>query len=214
MTTATTASTTTDDKLKNLTQKLYLEGVERGKKAGDDYLTKARSEAQKTVTEAQEKAKKILQDATTEAANIKKRVELEISLTSNQILNRIKEEITQIIALPRTTQVVREALADQDFIKKMIIAVIQKWDLSSAGPIDLKIALPDSLQKDLETFIKKECHAQMNRGLEITFDRTLSHGMRLGPKDSSYQIELSESGLVNLMSTYIKPFTRNILFKD
>ena len=76
------------DKLQELTQKLYNEGLSKGKEEGEAILAKAQAQAQEIVAKAQEEAKAIIEKAQKEAADYKVKVEGDVKMASTQALQR------------------------------------------------------------------------------------------------------------------------------
>ena len=74
------------NKLQELTDRLYEEGLSKGKEEGARILEEARQEAGRILTEAREQAEAIKEKATREAAEMKSKVESDLKMASAQTL--------------------------------------------------------------------------------------------------------------------------------
>ena len=74
------------DKLQELTQKLYEEGLSKGKQEGEAILSKAKADAEAIVKKATEEAEAILSKARKEADDLRVRVEGDVKTASAQAL--------------------------------------------------------------------------------------------------------------------------------
>jgi V/A-type H+-transporting ATPase subunit E len=85
------------DKLQELTDKLYKEGLSKGKKDADEMLAKARQEAAKIVAEAREEADALTLKARRECDDLKKKADGDIKMASIQALAAVRQKIEQAI---------------------------------------------------------------------------------------------------------------------
>lgn len=201
-----------ENKLKELTEKLYNEGIEKGKQQANEIIEEAKAEAERILTSAKETAEKLVKDAETEAQGKKQKIESELTLSSKQVLTKIKNDISSLISIQNVDEKVKASFKDKDFLQKLILKVVETWDKDSSTAVDLQLQLPEAYKKDLNTFIKSNCKKQLSKGLEVQFLDTIEEGLKIGPKDSSYTIEFSDESFVNFFNQYLKPMTREVLF--
>ena len=142
------------DKLQELTQKLYNEGLSKGKEEGEAILAKAQAEAAAIVKKAQEEAQAILSQAQKEAQDYKIKVEGDVKMASIQALQATRTGIENLIVAKAVDAPVKEALSSADFLKGIIEAVAKNF--SAQESTDLALVLPEKLQKELEPFVKNE----------------------------------------------------------
>ena len=90
-------------KLQQLTDKLYQQGLEKGRAEADNLVAKAKSEAQKIVADAEALAAKIVADAENKAEDIEKNAMTEISLAGKQAIAKIKPRL-RILSWQRAHQ--------------------------------------------------------------------------------------------------------------
>ncbi len=198
------------DKLQELTQKLYNEGLSKGKEEGEAILAKAQAEAAAIVKKAQEEAQAILSKAQKEAQDYKIKVEGDVKMASTQALQATRAGIENLIVAKAVDAPVKEALSSADFLKGIIEAVAKNF--SAQESTDIALVLPEKLQKALEPFVKNELTKTLGKGVEASFAKKIDGGFKIGPKDGSYFISLTDESFQELIGDYLRPTTKEILF--
>ncbi len=200
------------DKLQELTEKLYNEGLAKGREEGEAVLAKAKEEAGKTVEAAKAEAAKIVADAEKQALDLKAKVESDLKMASAQTLSATKQDIERLVVAKVSDAPVGSALADPDFIKQVILAVAQRFSAQESA--DLSLILPESLQAQLEPFVGGELAKALGKEVSATFSKKVSGGFRIGPRDGSYFISLTDETFKSLIGEYLRPVTRKFLFEQ
>lgn len=198
------------NKLQELTDKLYNEGLSKGRQEGEELLAKAKTQADEMIAKAQAEAERIIAAAQKQADEIKTKTASDIRMASNQSLAATKKDIETLVVGKMTDEAVKKALTSADFVKELIKAVAEKF--TTDGPVDLALILPESLQKELEPFVTKELAKILNAGVEASFSKKISGGFQIGPKNGGYFVSFSEETFNQLISEYLRPATKKLLF--
>ena len=198
------------DKLQELTQKLYEEGLAKGKQDGEALLQKAQSEAEGIVKQAQEEAEAILAKARKDAEDFKVKVEGDVKMAAQQAVQATRTDIENLVVSKVVDGTVDKALANEDYIKGIITAVAQKF--SADEPADLSLVLPESLKAALEPFVKNELGKLLGKGVDASFSKKVAGGFKIGPKDGGYFVSLTDETFKDLIGSYLRPATKKLLF--
>ena len=198
------------DKLQELTQKLYEEGLAKGKQDGEALLEKAKSEAEGIVKQAQEEAEAILAKARKDAEDFKVKVEGDVKMAAQQAVQATRSDIENLVVAKVVDGTVDKALANEDYIKGIITAVAQKF--SADEPADLSLVLPESLKAALEPFVKNELGKLLGKGIDASFSKKVAGGFKIGPKDGGYFVSLTDETFKDLIGSYLRPATKKLLF--
>ena len=198
------------DKLQELTQKLYEEGLAKGKQDGEALLQKAQSEAEGIVKQAQEEAEAILAKARKEAEDFKVKVEGDVKMAAQQSVQATRTDIENLVIAKVVDGTVDKALSNEDFLKGIITAVAQKF--SADEPADLALVLPENLKAGLEPFVKNELGKLLGKGVEATFSKKVAGGFKIGPKEGGYLVSLTDDTFKELIGSYLRPATKKLLF--
>ena len=197
------------DKLQELTQKLYNEGLAKGKEEGEALLAKATAQAEEIVKQARAQAAAIVEKAQKEAQDYKVKMEGDVKMASTQALQATKAGIEGLI-VAKAVEPVKEQLSGAAFLKEIITTVAQRFSTQEAT--DLSLVLPEKLQKELEPFVKGELAQTLGKGVEASFSKKVAGGFKIGPKDGSYFISLTDEAFQGLIGEFLRPATKKILF--
>lgn len=198
------------NKLQELTDKLYNEGLSKGKQEGEELLAKARAEAQDIIGAAKAEAEAIVAAARKEAEDLKTKVYGDLKMAANQSVAATKQDIANLIITRTTAGEVTSALNSADFVKQVILAVANGFN--AQDPADLEIVLPESLKKEMEPFISGELASALKSDVKASFSKKVSGGFTIGPKDGGYFISFTDATFNELIAEYLRPATKKILF--
>lgn len=201
-----------NNKLQELTQKLYNDGLEKG-----------RSEAERLVADAKQQAAKILADAKAEADAVAKAAELraediaknamtEIELAGRQAVSKIKTELVEAIVAKTTGEAVKAAVVDAAFIKDMLLAVAKNWNSASAD-VSLKALLAEDKRAELDAAMKSATEELLKAGVEVGYTKDVKSGFKVGEKSGSYYISFTDESFDALFKEYLREKVSNMLYK-
>ena len=198
------------NKLQELTDKLYNEGLSKGKQEGEELLAKAKVQAEEIVAKAQKEAEQIVAAAQKQAEELKTKVASDVKMAAGQSIAATKKDIETLIVGKMTEGAVKEAMTSVDYVKEIIKAVAEKF--TTEGPVELSLILPESLKKELEPFVQKELGTMLKAGVEASFSKKVAGGFQIGPKDGGYFISFTDETFNQLIAEYLRPATKKILF--
>ena len=198
------------DKLQELTQKLYEEGLSKGKAEGEQILQNAQAKADEIIKAAREEADAIIAKARKEAEDHRTKVEGDVKMAATQTIQETKAAIENLIMAKAVDAPAKAAIADTEYIKGIISAVAAKFSAEQDG--DLSLVLPEALKAQLEPYVKAEIAKIVGAGVDVSWSGKIAGGFRIGPKDGSYYISFSDESFAELIGSYLRPATKKILF--
>ena len=198
------------NKLQELTDKLYNEGLSKGKQEGEELLAKAKVQAEEIVAKAQAEAAQIIAAAQKQADELKTKTASDIKMAAAQSIAATKKDIETLIVGKMTEADVKKALTSAEFVKEMIKAVAGRF--TTDGPVDLAVVLPESLKSEVEPFVTNELAKTLGAGVEASFSKKVSGGFRIGPKEGGYFVSFTDETFNELISEYLRPATKKLLF--
>lgn len=201
-----------ENKLQELTDKLYKEGLSKGKEEGDAILANAQAKAEEIIKNAEAQAEAIVKKAGKEAEEYRAKVEGDVKMAAAQSIQATRKDIENLMVGKLTGTQVSSALSSAEFVKEIIKAVAGKFNAEES--IDLNVVLPESLKSQLEPFVKEELAKELKGGVSAQFSKKIAGGFTIGPKDGSYFISLTDETFKNLISEYLRPAVRKILFGE
>ena len=198
------------NKLQELTDKLYKEGLSKGKQEGEEILAKAKVQAEGIVAKAKAEAEAIIAAANKEADDLKIKVQGDLKMAAAQSVAATKKDIETLVVAKMTEADVKKALTSAEFVKEVILAVAKGFNADE--PTDLELVLPESLKAELEPFVKSEMAKVLKTDVHASFTKKIAGGFTIGPKDGGYFISFTEDTFNALISEYLRPATKKILF--
>ena len=199
------------NKLQELTDKLYQEGLEKGRAEADNLVAEAKSKAQKIVAEAEARAAEIVAAAEDKAADVEKNAMTEISLAGKQAVAKIKAEIENLIVAKSAGEGVKSANLDATFIKDMLLAVAKGWN--NGAKVELSALLPEAKKAELDKGIAAAAKALLAEGVEVGFSADVKSGFKVGEKNGGYYISFSDESVEALLGGYLREKVAQLLFK-
>ena len=198
------------DKLKELTERLYNEGLSKGKQEGEKILEDAKAQAGAIIEAAKAEAEAILAKAEKDAADLRSKTESDVKMASSQALQATRKDIENIVIAKIGTEKATAAMKDPDFVKSLIKEVAAKF--TSEQSADIALLLPASMQESLEPWVEGELAAVLGKGVDATFSKKIAGGFNIGPADGGWFVSLSDSAFEALVAEYLRPVTRKLLF--
>ena len=200
------------NKLQELTDKLYNEGLCKGKQEAEQLKKNAQAEAEKIIAEARAKADAILEEVKKEAEQTRIKVENDLRMASTQTITAIRHQVEQILTAKALNAPVKAVLSDGSIVKELIISVVKAFDAANPEPKELEVILPASLQKEFSEAVEKDILSEMSNGVEISYSKQIAAGFRIGPKDGGFIISFTEGDFERIIAQYLRPATKKLLF--
>lgn len=197
------------DKLKELTDRLYQQGLSKGREEGEQILAKAREEAEQTIAKARQEAASIIAQAQIDADYIKSKAASDVKMASAQCLQTTKMDIENLLVGGLTDVTV---LSDPDFLKGIIISIAEKFSAQTSA--DIALVLPNSLKDKLEPWVAGELKKALSCKISASFSKKISGGFTIGPADGGYFVSMTDETFSKLISEYLRPVTRKLLFGE
>jgi V/A-type H+-transporting ATPase subunit E len=201
-----------ENKLQELTQKLYNEGVEKANAEAEKIIAEAKSEAEKLKQNAEKEAQKIVESAKQKSAEIEKNTNAELGLAAKQTVRSVKEKITEMIVSKVIDEPVKKAFDEVKFVQEIIQTAVKNWDKQKNEAIDLAVLLPEESEKEFAEFFKAKSGKELNANLQLSFSDSIKGGFKIGPADGSYKISFSEEDFENFFKSYLRPKTVEMLY--
>jgi V/A-type H+-transporting ATPase subunit E len=201
-----------NNKLQELTQKLYNEGLERGRAEAERLVAEAKESAAKIIAEAKAEAEAIAKAAEDRAEDIAKNAMADIALAGRQAMTKVKAELAEAVIMKTTGAAVKAATADSAFVKDMLLAMANNWT-SSTVDVSLKALLPEEKRAELDAVMQASAAELAKAGIEVGYTKDIKTGFKLGEKNGGYYIAFTDDSFDALFKEYLREKVSNILFK-
>ena len=200
------------DKLQELTDRLYNEGLSKGKQQGEELLQKAQAEAEGIIAQAKAEAERIIAQANKEAEELKTKVAADVKMAATQSIAVTKQEIEKMVVTKTAAEGVKANMGNATFVKELITSVVKAFNPQNASPVDLNLILPEALKAEVEPFVANEIANQFKGEVKVDYSKRINGGFKVSPKEGGYMLQFTDEEFTQLIANYLRPATKKILF--
>ncbi len=200
------------NKLQELTEKLYNEGLSKGKQEAEQMKANAKNEAAQIIAQAKEQAQEILAKAQAEAAELKSKSENDVKMAAQQTFTAVKKQIEDAIIAKSVAAPVKTATSDVEFLKGIIKDIVAAFNPGNSDSVALELILPAEKQKELDTYAKETLAKICSAGVDVQFSKGVQGGFRISPKGEGYMLSFTDKDFENIIAEYLRPKTKALLF--
>ncbi len=202
-----------DNKLQEITEKIYLEGVSKGNEEAQKIVSGARKEAEKIISSAEEDAAEIISRAEKRAEEIKKNTASELKLSFRQAVSLLKQEIEKTITMKLVDEPVSDVFSDKRFIAGLIEKIAEKWSPSGGESDGLDIHLSEESAGEIEKYLEGKLQKILKENISLHPVKSMEKGFEIHPSEGEYKISVTESGLAGYLKELLRPKLVDLLFE-
>lgn len=196
-----------ENKLQQLTEKLYNEGLSKGKQEGEEILSQAQQQAKAILDAANSDAAAIVAKAKADAVQLAATTKSEIQLASGQMISALRQQVASIVTASVFEPQIKAAYKDGSFVKQLIIKAVESFNPSNSDGV--KVIVPEGF----EAIVKDAVSDKLNSGVEVVTSGRVKVPFRIAPKDGSYAVSFSEADFDALFKSYIRSNVSDLLYK-
>ena len=194
-----------ENKIQELTEKIYAEGVEKGKAEADRIIAEAQAKAEAIIKEAQAKAEAVVADAKKKAEEIDANTRSELKLYGAQALGALKSETATMLTDTVVKNAVKDALAG-DSLKALIVKIAERWSA------DEPLVISTSEAAELKAFFAAKAKVLLDKGVEIKQVNGVKTSISIAPADGSYKVNFGEGEFEAFFKSFLRPQMVELLF--
>lgn len=195
-----------ENKIQELTDKIYREGVEKGNEEARKLIAKAQEEARKIVEDARKEADSIVAAANKSAGELAENTRSELKLFAGQAVNALKSEITTLVTNKIVDADVKAFVADKNFFNAFMVELASKW--SANEPIVISTADAEGLKK----YFAAKAKNLLDKGVKIEQVNGAKTLFSVSPADGSYKVNFGEEEFMNYFKEFLRPQLVEMLF--
>ena len=195
-----------ENKIQELTDKIYREGVEKGNTEAQKLIANAQDEAKKIVEDARKEAEAIVAASRKSADELAENTKSELKLFAGQAVNALKSEIATLVTDKIVNADVKAFAADKDYLNAFIVALASKWSVNE--PIVISTADADGLKK----YFASQAKALLDKGVKIEKVNGKAAAFSVSPSDGSYKVNFGEEEFAAYFKEFLRPKLVEMLF--
>lgn len=194
-----------ENKIQELTEKIYNEGVERGNAEAERIIAEAQAKAEIILKEAQSGAEDIIEKARRGAEELKANTQSELKLYAAQALGALKSETASLVTDAVVKAAVKEALSG-DALKNIVVKIAERWSA------DEPLVISTSEAEELKKYFAAKAKALLDKGVEIKQVNGLKSSFSISPADGSYKVNFGEAEFESFLKSFLRPQMVELLF--
>ena len=195
-----------ENKIQELTDKIYREGVEKGNEEAQRLVSNAREEAAKILEEARKEAEAIMAAARKSATETSENTQSEIKLFAGQAVNALKTEIASLLTNQVVSDAVKGFVADKDYLNKFFDSLATQWAADEA------IVISTADAEGLKKYFAANAKAVLDKGVKIEQVNGNKTLFSISPADGSYKVNFGEAVFENFFKEFLRPQLVEMLF--
>ena len=194
------------EKIQELTEKIFHEGVEKGQEEAARIIEQAKAEAAKIVEEAKEQALAIEANAQKRASEVDANTKSELKLYTSQSLNALKSEIANVLTDKVVSEAVSGLAADSNFLGQFAVTLASKWADNE------KIVISSSEADSLKSYFAARAKNLLDNGVTIEKVNGKQTFFTIALGDGSYKINFGKEEFAPYIKNFLRPQLIDILF--
>ena len=195
-----------ENKIQELTDKIYREGVEKGNEEAQKLIAKAQEEAKRIIEDAHKEADSIVATAHKSADELAENTKSELKLFAGQAVNALKSEIATLVTDNIVNADVKAFAANKDYLNAFIVALASKWSVNE--PIVISTADAEGLPK----YFAAKAKDLLDTGVKIEQVNGIKTLFSVSPADGSYKVNFGEEEFMNYFKEFLRPQLVEMLF--
>jgi V/A-type H+-transporting ATPase subunit E len=199
-----------EQKLQEITEKLYQEGVVKGNEEAGKIIDEAQENAKSIIDNATKEAAAIIAGAEKKASDLNKNTRSELQLASRQLVASLEQEVVALVNGKIVEEAVKTATNDKQFMQQLIAIAVEKW-VAGESP---KVFVAPSEKKEIEAYFANKAKQLLDKGLTIESANNIKAGFQIGPSDGSYKVSFTREDFIRFFKEFIRPKVVDLLFED
>lgn len=195
-----------ENKIQELTDRIYREGVEKGNEEAKKLVEKAQDEANQIVENARKEADAIVAAARKSADELVDNTKSELKLFAGQALNALKSEIATVVTDKLVSADVKAFASNKEYLQAFIVALASKW--SADEPIVISTADAEGLKK----YFAAKAKQLLDGSVKIEQVNGLKTLFTVSPADGSYKVSFGEEEFMSYFKDFLRPQLVEMLF--
>ena len=198
--------------LKPLVDKVYNEGIKKAEDEAGKIIAEAKRQSAELLKETEAHIAKMEAQSKEQMNRIRENLNSELKAVSQQAVSNVKNELAAVISNKVAAQGISEALSEKDFLQKIILTVLQKWNQANTG-FQLELLLNKDDESQLKDFFEQRIKKELATELEIVIENKIKSGFRIRVKNENYYVSFTGDDFENFFKGYLRKKTMEWIYE-
>ncbi len=200
-----------NDKIRQLTDKLYEEGLQKGKEESDKLIAQAKAEAAKILSDAKQQSQEIVEQAKKRDAEMQKTAMKDVEMAASRAMNDLKESIKDMLSSITVSQDITQNFSNTEFVASLISTIVENWSKQNQEAA-ISVSVPENAQTELEKYISAKTFSSLKSNLEIKSDKKVLKGFRISSSDKGFYVSFTDEEFNNFFAEYLREKVSKLVF--
>ena len=196
-----------DVKLDSLIEKIKKEGIEEAQQKSDEMVKQAQQQASSIIDQAKKEATIVVENGKREVDQFQANAEADLQQAARNTELLLKEKINDLF-----NRVFKREVAGAmkpDFLKELILKIVNAWAKDSSA----EIILNNKDKESLETLLFNGLKKQLKDSVTFKVSNDVSNGFRIGLKGEQVYYDFSDEAIAEALKSILNPKLKEILDK-
>ena len=194
-----------DNKVQEITDRIYHEGVEKGKAEAQKIIAAAQAEKAVLLKKAQQEAEKIVADAKKFAEELNRNTQSELQLYAGRAVEALKTEIAGLLTETIVDFAVNETV-NNEWLQQLMLSLATEW--VTKENVVIQTADADALIK----YFANRAKNLLNSGVYIEQVNGKPATFAIMPADKGYKVQFGEAEFAAYFKEFVRPQLVKLIF--
>lgn len=200
-----------ENKIRQLTDKLYEEGLQKGKTEAERLISDAKTEAQKIIDDAQQKSAEIIDQAKKRDEEMAHTALKDVKMAAQRLISDSMQSVKGMLSEVAISDELKKSFADNEFVSKLVFTIVENWSKQNPNAV-ISIAVPEASKPELDKYIASKTFENLKTELNIKVDNRIVDGFKIASSESGFYINFSDEQFNNFFNGYIREKVSEIVF--
>jgi V/A-type H+-transporting ATPase subunit E len=196
-----------ENKVQEITDKIYREGVEKGQAEAQKIIETAEAEKTVLLKKAQQEAEKIVADAKKFAEELNKNTQSELQLYAGRAVEALKSEIANLVTDSIVDTTVNETVKNE-WLQKLMLTLAADWVTKE------NVVIQTTDAAALRQYFAGRAKDLLGKGVQIEQVNGKTASFAIMPADKGYKIQFGEAEFAAYFKEFLRPQLVEMLFKQ
>ena len=194
-----------ENKVQEITDKIYREGVEKGQVEAQKIVEAAEAEKVALLKKAQQEAEKIIADAKKSADELNRNTQSELQLYAGRAVEALKSEIANLVTGSIVDAAVNKTV-NSEWLQKLMLTLATDWVTKE------NVVIQTADAASLTQFFAKQAKELLDGGVQIEQVNGKPAAFAIMPADKGYKVQFGEAEFAAYFKEFIRPQLVEMLF--
>ena len=194
-----------ENKVQEITDKIYREGVEKGQEEAQKIIEAAEAAKAEMLKKAQQEAEKIVADAKKSAEELAKNTKSELQMYAGRAVEALKSEIANLVT-GSVVDVAVKSSVNNEWLQKLMLTLATDWVTKE------NVVIQTADAAALTHYFAKHANDLLGKGVHIEQVNGKHAGFTIMPAAKGFKVQFGEAEFAAYFKEFLRPQLVEMLF--